>query len=66
MNVMSTVRQVAAEFGTNDTAAAIGRINCDADVHKAKSAKRIWYHAAFTGMYAGARIAVREVRPGGP
>jgi hypothetical protein len=45
--IMSPLSQIAAELGHNDAAAAIGRINCNADVHRSNSSKRVWYHAAF-------------------
>jgi hypothetical protein len=37
---MPAIGQVAAELGTDDAAAAVGRINCDADIHKVNSSKR--------------------------
>jgi hypothetical protein len=31
--VMATLSQVTAQFGTHDAAAAVSRINCDANIH---------------------------------
>ena len=40
MDVVAAFRQLASKLGTDDAAAAVGRVNCNADIHT-KSRKNI-------------------------
>ena len=64
MHIMAPLCQVAAELRAHNAAAAIGRIDCNADIHKSLSSNRIWYHAVIclTKLLANTQRA-KWVRP---